>query len=303
MTTTRKWIQRVSDTWTILKVLQWTSGHFTKLGLPSARLDAELLISHALQLPRIQLYAQFEKILQPDELAAIRELVRRRSEFEPVAYIMGRKEFYSESFLVDRSVLIPRPETEFIIEEIKNLFPAGSPARMLDIGTGSGCIAVVVKKIHPEFEVHGGDISPAALLTAEKNAGKILGQDHGIHFHRMDVFDPLDGSTLPETFDLIVSNPPYVPETARQSLMRDVRDYEPSEALFSGTDGMDFTKKLISSAPAHLAPQGSLLFETGVDISEATKKIIDQNLFEVRTARDYSGIERVFILKKKASHG
>lgn len=299
MTTAERWNLLVSEIWTILKVLQWTQGHFTRIGLPSPRLDAELIISHVLRLARIQLYAQFEKALTPEELASIKELIQRRTNHEPMAYILGRKEFYGETFSVDPSVLIPRPETEFIIEEAKKILPSGFGGTILDIGTGSGCLAIILKKIFNAAVVHATDISAPALDTAARNATAILGSEHGIIFHQSDIFTPLDGSDMPDQMGLIVSNPPYIPETSMRQIMQDVRDYEPHQALFSGSDGLAFIKRLLPDAAPRLQSGGILIFETGIEVTDAIKELIPVESYPVcNITMDYSGIERTFVLRK-----
>jgi release factor glutamine methyltransferase len=276
--------------WTIIKVLQWTVEHFQKHGIASARLDAEILMSRSLGIPRIKLYTDFEKILTPGELAAIRELVQRRLKHEPVAYILGEKEWYSEKFKVGPGVLIPRPETELIVDEVKKTGLAG-PARVLDLGTGSGCLAVVIKKLFPHAEVTASDISEKALETAKENALRILGADL-ITFVASDLFGEISGP-----FDLIVSNPPYIPDGA--VIDRTVREYEPPEALFAGPDGMDFYRRFLPEAPGFLAPGGRALLELGLETAVPVTGLIDSGRFGHYLVNDLNKIPRLLVLTLK----
>ena len=276
--------------WTILKVLQWTAEHFQKHGIPSARIDAELLMSHSLGIPRIKLYTDFEKILNPDELAAIRELVQRRAKHEPVAYILGEKEFYSEKFKVGPGVLIPRPETELIIDEVKKLNPSGS-LRLLDMGTGSGCLAVVIKKLFPGLDVTASDISDKALELAKENAEKILGPG-SVAFVKSALFEGIEGK-----FDIIVSNPPYIPEGTR--LDRTVGEFEPAEALFAGPDGLAFYRPFLEKARDFLEPSGRAILELGIETGKPVEGLIDPVKFDARFVDDLNRIRRLAVLTAK----
>jgi release factor glutamine methyltransferase len=277
-------------TWTVLDVVRWTTARFTEREMPTPRLDAELLIGHVLGLPRIQLYVQSERVLTPDELAALRELIKRRQTGESVAYLVGHKEFWKLDFTVDARVLVPRPDTETLIEEaIARLAPAGDgPApRIADVGTGSGALAVTLAKLRADASVFASDASPAALEVARGNAERHAA---AVTFVEGDLQAPLAPHA---PFTLIVANLPYIPTAELAALPPDVRS-EPALALDGGADGLDLVRRLVAAAPALLAPGGALALEIGAGQAAATSALLrDAGFTDVKTRKDLAGIERV----------
>ena len=276
----------MTESWTVLKLLRWTADYFKGRGIDSPRLDAELLLAATLGLDRVGLYLNFERPLQTEELAAYRERVRRRAGREPLAYILGHTEFWSLPLKVTRDVLIPRPDTELLVEQA--LQRVAGPARMLDVGTGSGALAIALAHEKPEWQVKATDISAAALAIAAENA-RTNGLEGRIDFLAGDL------AALPAgPFDLIVSNPPYIPAGDLAGLMSEVRDFEPRLALDGGDDGLDAYRALARQAGKALAPGGWLLVEVGIDQSAAVQALFAAaGLTELYNALDLAGIERV----------
>jgi release factor glutamine methyltransferase len=276
--------------WTILEVLQWTTTRFQERGMGSPRLDAELLAAHAFGLSRVQLYTQFDRPLLPAELAGFRELVKRRQAGEPVAYITGRKEFWSLDLVVDRRVLIPRPDTETAVEEAQERLKertAEAPARIADVGTGSGAIALALAKTQPGAAVFASDVSPDALAVARANAERL---GLAVTFLEGSLAEPLRAQ---EKFDLIVANLPYVRAGEIPGLSPEVRS-EPLLALDGGADGLDLVRTLVAAAPELLAPGGALVLEIGEGQAEATATLCRAaGLQDVRIRADLGGIDRV----------
>jgi release factor glutamine methyltransferase len=274
------------ETWTILKILTWTKEYLAQKGVENARLESEWLLCAALGLDRVGLYVNFDKPLTQAELADYRGMVTRRAKREPLQYILGSQEFMGLEFEVSAAVLIPRHDTELLVEEALRRSPA--TARILDIGVGSGCIAVALAKALPQADVIGVDKSPEALVLAQKNGGK---HDVRLTLFEGSLFEPFPN----QTFDLIVSNPPYIPTADLETLQPEVRDYEPSQALDGGPDGLDFYRLIIPAAPEYLAPGGWLLFEVGIAEAEPVAKLftLNKRFTELFTAKDANGIDRV----------
>jgi release factor glutamine methyltransferase len=275
-----------TETWTVLKILTWTKEYLAGKGVENARLEAEWLLSSALDLDRVGLYVNFDKPLTEAELALFRGMVTRRARREPLQYILGTQEFMGMEFETTPAALIPRHDTETLVEEAVK---RGEGAKkVLDIGVGSGCIAVALALKLPGAEVFGVEQSAAALELATRNAAK-----HGavVTMVRGSLFEPFSG----ERFDLIVSNPPYIPTAELAALQPEVRDYEPFDALDGGPDGLDFYRSIIPSAPAHLDPGGWLLFEVGIGQAEQVGELFNGTgrFGEIFTAKDSAGIERV----------
>lgn len=281
-------VSATKASWTILEVLQWTTARFQERGLDSPRLDAELLAAHAFGLTRVHLYTQFDRPLLPPELAAYRELVKRRQAGEPVAYLTGRKEFWSLDLAVDKRVLIPRPDTETAIEEALERLPAGTTgARLADVGTGSGAIALALAKTRPGNTVYACDVSPDALAVARANAERLALE---VTFLEGDLDQPLRAL---EPLDLIVANLPYVRAADIAALAIEVRA-EPWLALDGGDDGLALVRRLVAAAPALLAPGGALVLEIGQGQATETAALCRAaGLEEVRARADLGGIERV----------
>jgi len=276
----------VTECWTVLKILQWTADYFTGKEIDSARLDAELLLAATLGLDRVGLYVNFEKPLDAAELAAFRERVQRRAQREPVQYILGETEFWSLAFNVGPEVLVPRADTEVLVEEA--LVLTEGSARVLDVGTGSGAIAIALAHEKPEILVTALDCSEPALGVARNNA-----QRNGVADRVTCLLGDL--ASLPAgPFEVIVSNPPYIPSGDWQKLMPEVRDYEPRLALDGGDDGLEAYRQLVVQAGQVLVPGGWLLVEVGIgqaaDVSVLFKVA---GLVEIGQRDDYAGIPRV----------
>lgn len=246
---------------TIGEALRLATGWLAGKGIPSARLDAELLTAEACGIRRLDLFLSPERPLTPGERVDLRELLRRRARREPVAYLLGRKEFYGLEIRVTPAVLIPRPETESLVDAVLDRVGSGARPhpRIVDVGTGSGAIACALASRIPEAEVLGVDLSEAALEIAREN-GRRLGLGDRVRWARSDL---LEAVSPDPPWDVIVSNPPYVAETERESLDPDVRDFEPPEALFSGPEGVDHLRRLLPQALQRLRPGGFLVVETG----------------------------------------
>jgi release factor glutamine methyltransferase len=275
-----------AETWTVLKILAWTRDYLAGKGVENARLESEWLLSSTLGLDRVGLYVNFDRPLNESELAVYRGMVVRRARREPLQHILGTQEFMGLDFEVTPAALIPRHDTETLVLEGKKR--CRCDGKILDIGVGSGCIAVALAKSLPGATICGVDQSAAALELATRNAAK-----HEVKVNQAlgSLFDPFNG----ELFDLIVSNPPYIPSGDISSLQAEVRDFEPREALDGGEDGLDFYRAVIPAAPDHLTPGGWLLFEVGFGQAEKVLDLYRETgkFTELFTAKDPAGIERV----------
>jgi len=264
---------------------------FRTRGIENPRLDAEVLLAKALDTTRIQLIVDAKRPLAPDELGRMREMVRRRRAREPVAYILGEREFYGRTFRVDRRVLVPRPDTETLVDVALTRTRALSMAvRTLDLCTGSGCVAITLGRERPTSSVVGGDVSADALAVARDNALR-LGA-YNVAWRQGDLFDAV---ALPARFDLITANPPYIAASDFASLQADVRDHEPRLALDGGDDGLSLLRRVIDGATARLvSPGGVLAVEVGAGQAPAVVELFERAGFsEVEVRRDYARIERV----------
>lgn len=290
-----------TDVWTIGRLLQWTADFLKGRGADSPRLDAEVLLAHSLGCQRIELYTRFGE--EPPEAARtrFRELVRERADGKPVAYLVGRREFYSLPFRVTPDVLIPRPETELVVVRLLDLAktqqPMGSQLTIADVGTGSGVLAVCAAKYLAGSKVTAIDISPAALAIAKENA-----TTHGVADRIEFVESDLFAAVPPRKFDYVVSNPPYVAEDEFDSLMADVRKFEPRGALVAGPTGAEVIARLVPQAAERLAPGGWLLIELGPRVEPAVRELITQDgRFELgATLKDLAGLPRVVPARRKA---
>jgi len=280
-----------SEPWSIKRVLAWATDDFKRRGNKSARLDAELLLGEALGLDRIKLIVEAERPLSDDELGRYRDLIKRRRAFEPMAYILARREFFALPMRVDRRVLIPRPDTEVLVETAlsgtreQHLF-----GRMLDLCTGSGCVAIAFAKERPTWRVTAVDLSPDAVVVARENAQR-AGVVHNLAVLEGDLF-----AALPEgaQFELITANPPYIPSDEIATLDPDVRDFEPRLALDGGADGLVVTRRLVGAATRYLSPGGLLALEGGFDQAPAVAQLLEQAGFsQIARNRDLAGVERV----------
>jgi release factor glutamine methyltransferase len=280
------------EAWTVLDLLRWTASFFAGKGIENGRLDAELLLAEILQLNRIGLYLNFDRPVNSDELAAFRVLIERRARREPIAYILGRCEFWSLTFKVGPEVLIPRGDTETLVEAALKVLPQGGA--FLDIGVGSGAIALAIAHERPDAQVEGIDLSPAALAIAIENAQR-LGLADKVVLRQGNLF-ALDTN---RQYDVIVSNPPYIAVGEEATLMPEVRDFEPHLALFAGDDGLDCYRVLIPAAKSVLKSSGALLVEVGAGQAAAVAELFAvAGYVEIFTNRDLAGIERVVAGRK-----
>jgi release factor glutamine methyltransferase len=254
----------VTQTWTSLAVLDWTTKRFTDAGIGAARLEAQLLLAHALQCTRMQLYTGFDKPLSEPELASYRELIKRRLAGEPVAYLVGEHELWGLPLYIDPSVLVPRPDTETLIEVARELrADRAAPVRVLDLCTGSGAIAIALAKELPAARVVATELSPAAAAIARRNVERNKVADR-VDVREGDLWAPVGD----ERFDLIVANPPYIPTATIATLAAEVRR-EPVLALDGGPDGLAFYDRICARAREHLEPGGALAVEHGFDQADA----------------------------------
>jgi release factor glutamine methyltransferase len=270
---------------TVLDVLQSTTAYFKKRNIESARLNAEHLLAHRLGRKRIELYLEFERELNETELAPVRESVRRRGQGEPLQHLLGTVEFCGMTFACDKRALVPRPETEELVEFLKSKVQ-NPKSKILDVGTGSGVIALSLASKYPEAEIHAADISDDALALAKENAER-LGLSERVQFARSDLLDGVAG-----TFDLIVANLPYIAQQDRQSLSPEVL-HDPEVALFAGEKGDEMIRKLIEAAPPHLNSGGLLALELGLGQNEALAAFLsEKNYHDTELKNDYSNRPR-----------
>lgn len=280
-------------TWTIREVLQWATEDFSARGIESPRLDAELLVAHALDLDRVDLYLDLNRPLLEEERAAIRPLVARRREREPVAYILGHKDFYGRRFSVTPDVLIPRPDTETLVEHALDCIPADTPCHVLDVGTGSGAIAVTIAAERPLAWVHATDVSAAALNVAADNA-----ETHAVTTRIR--FEHTDLVGTEARYDVVVSNPPYVSTGELATLQPEVKDHEPAMALDGGRDGLDVVRALLKAAEAATQTGAQLLIEVGLgQADEVVRWAVSQTSWHpVAVHRDLNRVDRVVHLRR-----
>jgi release factor glutamine methyltransferase len=278
------------EVWSVKRVLSWAAEDLRKRGNDSARLDVELLLSRVLKLDRIGLIMHSERPLAPSELAAFRELFKRRRAGEPIAYLLGEREFYGIQLRVDARVLIPRPDSERLVEVALERTRARSMlGAALDLCTGSGCVAIAFARARPTWSVTASDISADALAVARDNAHR-TGTIRNLRLVEGSLFDPIGG----RRFDLVTANPPYIPSGDIPGLPIDVRGFEPHLALDGGRDGLSLVRKIASEASQHLTPGGLLALEIGADQGPAARAILAEHGFrELELAQDLGGRDRV----------
>lgn len=282
----------MSTEWTIASILTWTRQYFSDKGVDNPRLDAEILLSHILGKDRMYLYVHFDQPLEKREQAAYREMVKKRAQRIPVAYILGQKEFMGLSFKVSPAVLIPRPDTEILVEKVLTI--AQPDAYILDIGTGSGAILISLLTKLPGAGGIGTDISPEALAVARENAAAHSVTDR-LQLIHSDLFTNLAG----QNFDIIVSNPPYIPNHELGNLQPEVQR-EPHLALLGGQDGLDFYRQIMFSAGPFLRTNGKLIFEVGINQARLVAKAGEKHDYILEEiVKDYAGIERVVVLSHR----
>ncbi len=290
-------------TWTIRRLLEWTPGFFAKKGVDQPRLAAELLLSHVLGIARIQLYTGYEKVVGENHLAAFRELVKRAGEQEPIAYLTGKAHFFSLEFTVNRDVLIPRPDTDTLVENVlqtvRNQSGIEAP-RVLDLCTGSGCIAAAVAKRLKAAVVTAIDISEPAAAVARKNIAD-LGLTDRVAVEVGDLFEPISRMTDARPFDLILANPPYIASDQLPGLDKSVREYEPMLALDGGVDGLVIHRRILAKASDHLTAAGRIFLEIAFDQGAAAREMAAEYpaFGEVRILKDFGGRDRVLALQLK----
>ena len=280
------------DIWTIGRILKWTEQYFGGKGVESPRLDAEVLLSHVLKKERIYLYVHFDQPMEAEELAAYKELIKQRVNHVPVAYLLGQREFMGLNFKVTPATLIPRPDTEILVQAAVERLRGREQCSFADIGTGSGAICLSVLSFVPGSSAVTVDISPEARAVAEENAEN-LGLSERIEFFTGDLLEPVKD----RKFTAILSNPPYIPEKDIEGLQEEVRCQEPYGALSGGQDGLDFYRRLCQEAPALLEEGGFMAFEVGVGQAAKVAALAKENPLIDRTEilKDLAGIERVVI--------
>jgi len=280
----------MAEPWTVRSVIAWTQSDFERRGLDTPRLDADLLVAHALGLTRIKLFLDLDRPLIEHELTAIRALVERRRKFEPIAYILGQREFYGHRFEVTKDVLIPRPDTETLVEHALKLLAKDLPeGPVLDLCTGSGAIAVSLA-LGSDRKVVATDLSREALAVAERNV-KAHGLSDRVSLMQGNLFDALEA---PATFACITVNPPYIGADEMATLQPDVREHEPHLALDAGSDALSFYRRIAADAPRFLAARGALLVEVGMGQAAEVRALFEgAGLVHLTIHRDLGGIERV----------
>ncbi len=277
--------------WTIRRVLDWTRGHFDKQDVDDPRLTSEILLGHVLSLPRVKLYMDLDRPLSKEELATYRALIQRRLAGEPTQYLVGSKEFYGRRFTVDPRVLIPRSETELLVEAVLRDVKKDEASRVLDVCTGSGCIAVTIAAERPQASVWAIDLMPGALEVAKANA-EALQVDGRVTFFEGDLLAPVPKETV---FDVIVSNPPYVKTGELATLQREVQK-EPKVALDGGVDGVTIIARLIVDALPRLKSGGLLALEIGEDEGNAVKELMVRAGYrDVKVEKDLARHDRLVL--------
>jgi release factor glutamine methyltransferase len=289
----------MSETWTIRKVLTWTTQHFEKRQVDSPRLTAEVLLAHVLKVGRVRLYVDLDRPLSKEELATFRALIERRMAGEPTQYLTGVKEFYNRPFKVDARVLVPRPETELLVEASLRALPKDAPARALDVCTGSGCIAISLAAERPQASVLATDLSPDACALARENA-EALGVSARVTILQGDLFAPVPEDAR---FQLVVSNPPYIASGEIPGLSAEVRR-EPNMALDGGKDGLSFIRRIIMEARRWLVPGGLLAMEIGETQGSAVQALLQAAGYEdARVEKDLERRDRLAFGTQPAAHG
>ena len=281
---------------TVLEAIQKSADFLGKKNVESPRLQTELLLAHLLKMPRMKLYLNFDHVLTPVETDTLREFVKRRGQREPLQHIVGSTSFCGYEIAVNRHVLVPRPETELLAEAGWQFLSTlnSQPSTVLDFGTGSGCIAIALAAKYPDAKVIATDISSDALALAKQNAEK-NNVAARIEFLQGNGFTALSADSK---FDLIISNPPYIPTAEIETLQPEVRDFDPRAALDGGADGLDFYRKLAAEVKMFLKPEGKIMLEFGDGQADAIKKIFEDEKWVVEAVKeDYSQRARILIAK------
>lgn len=285
-------VQAAETTWTVARVLSWAADDFRVRGIESPRLDAELLLAQTLDCDRVRLVIDAQRPLTPEELTHFKSYIQRRRRYEPVAYLLGRREFWGREFLVDRRVLVPRPDTEVLVEtaieqtEAQHLY-----GQALDLCTGSGCVAISFALARPTWKTWASDVSADALAVARENALRLGAPE--VVFRQGHLFG---AAPKGERFSLITANPPYIASGELPTLQPDVRDHEPRLALLGGDDGLDLVRELVHQAPQFLTEGGVLALEVGAGQAEKTRTLMrERGLRNIQTRKDLAGHERVVL--------
>lgn len=289
------------QSWTIQKLLNWITEYFTENGIEPARFCAELLLSHVMGKKRIELYTQFDTSVGKEQLDKLHKLVKRAVQNEPVQYLTGKTEFYSLELDITPECLIPRPETELLVERaIEFLRKRNGKQFVCDLCTGSGCIAVAIGKNFSNVRIIATDISDSALEIAERNVEKHQLQQC-IELLCGDLFDPVIPQLDTGKFDLITCNPPYVSAAEYEKLDSNVKDYEPKAALFAGKDGLDVYKRICEKVDDFLKPDGVLIMEIGYDQGHGVRKLLEQIgcFAKITIEKDLNNNDRIVIAMKK----
>ena len=288
------------QTWTIQKLLNWVTEYLTSKGIESPRLSSELLLSNVLELKRIDLYTQFDKQVPQDQLDKLHELVKRAGLYEPVAYLTGKTEFYSLELDITSDCMIPRPETELLVQRaIEFLRTRSGVQYVCDLCTGSGCIAVAIAKNFPDARITATDISAAALEVADRNIEKHRLKEQ-VRLLCGDLFEPVIQQLDVSQFDLIVCNPPYVSTSEYENLDKNIKDYEPQSALLAGEDGMDVYRRIIEKVDDFLKPGAALKLEIGYAQGPTVRELLEQTgtFGEIKIEKDFHDNDRIVIAKK-----
>ncbi len=289
--------------WTILKIISWSESYFRSHSIDNPRFTAEILLSFSLDIKRIELYLQHDRPLNKDELKLYKQLIKRRINREPVAYITGEKGFYNHDFITPPFVLIPRPDTETLVETalqyLKLKEDNTSPKKVLELGAGSGAVIISLADLHPEHAYFASDFSLEAVKTVRLNAQKILTESK-IHLLNSSWLDAVKNKEL---FDVIIANPPYIPTSDIDTLAGEIKYYEPVMALDGGQDGLDCFREILTHAADHLLPDGVLLLEIGFDQKEGVADIAAScpDWDSAGFIKDLAGHFRVAVIKKRLS--
>lgn len=287
--------------WRIIDIINWGSQYLKSKGIDEARLTIELMLCHVLKCKRVDLYIDFERPLTKSELEELRNIIKRRLKREPLQYIIGKTEFMGLEFKINPDVLIPRPETEILVEKtietIKKEFPSETTVKVLDIGTGSGNIAVSIAKFLGEkVKVIGIDLSDKAIQIARENAK--LNNVENVEFIRLDFFDANFEKEFQNQFDIVVSNPPYISTEEFETLQDEIKNYEPRIALTDESDGLTFFRRLADLGRKIISKRGFILAEMAYNQAEKVKSIFKNSGYEeIETFKDYLGFERVIKIK------
>jgi len=284
--------QDKQKTWRVIDLIHWAESYFKEKGFSNPRAEIEWLLQSILSCSRMDVYLRFEETLTQSQLSKLRGWVQRRITHEPLQYITGSTEFYGRHFFVTKSVLIPRPETERLIDISLDKIPETDKLDILDIGTGSGCIAITIGMERPRVHVDAIDISKEALFIAQKN--KNHHNANNVHFGEIDILN----NSIQKPVDFIICNPPYIPNIEMDSLMEDVKKYEPSHALTDGMDGLTFYRRIAEKSREWITPGGWIILEVGLNDHPLKSMDLfkDQGFKNVELLKDYNGDDRILVV-------